>query len=653
VRPALLKLLMVAVIGLLALASQAVQAAQAQSAGPPTAVILHDGSGSMWGIMDGDKQAKLYSSRDTLRELLLKAAPQSRVGFTAFGHRRKGDCSDIEAMVPPEAGSADRIVGILEKFNPRGKGPLANGLREAAKSLGPGTSGSIILIHDGIDNCQQDACAAAFDIQKTNPKVAIHIVSLGLTKPDIERMACVAKTTGGTQFEANDQAAIATAITEAFKLAGLDAAMLAPQATAPAIAEAASGPPGLRLTVSLAEGGAMLTAPIGWHISKDGTNGTAVVERRSPEINEALPPGRYIVKAQYGLVTRTQALDVKDTGPTVSRLVLNAGSLILTAQASKLGDRLIEPVVTIKPAASGDAGTSAEPLWISSEATAELIVPAGTYTIAVRDGLAGADATTTVAPGAEARTNVVLETGQLELRASAFDGGPPLDRVVFMIAIDDPDALQGRREIARSATPNPQFTLQAGTYYVTARLGKNEIRERIAISTGDIVKKTLVLDIARLSATASLQGAQLPTGLPMIYRVFETTGEKQLVAHSTAAEPQFELKAGRYKVEAQLGTLNVRSSQLIDITPGKDRKTTFKLDAAEVRLGGTLQTASATTDSRVEIRDSSGRTVWRSRRGDTRSALLSPGTYTVRIETNGQPSEKPVELKAGEQRVIE
>jgi Ca-activated chloride channel homolog len=75
--------------------------ALAQTASPPNAVIVLDGSGSMWGIMEGDKEAKFYTSRTVLGELLLKASPQSRIGFTALGHRRKGDCSDIEVMAPP------------------------------------------------------------------------------------------------------------------------------------------------------------------------------------------------------------------------------------------------------------------------------------------------------------------------------------------------------------------------------------------------------------------------------------------------------------------------------------------------------------------------------------------------------------------------
>ncbi len=642
----------VLIASLLGLGTASPQPAEAQAPSAPNAVIVLDGSGSMWGTMEGDKEAKFYASRAFLRDLLIKAPPQSRIGFASFGHRRKGDCSDAEVVAPPEVGSAERIIAALEKLNPRGKGPVSLGLREAAKSLGPGTAGAIMLIHDGLDNCQQDMCAAAADIAKTNPNLAIHVISLGLAKPEAERIACVAQTTGGKQFEAQDQASIGLALEEAFKLTSLDGqAAAVPQAAAPPPADA-SGPPGLRLTASLADAGPMLAAPVSWRISKDGADAAALIERRSPEINEALPPGTYAIVAKYGLVTRRATLDVTDNGPTTARLALNAGTLVLTAKANKLGDTLLEPALTVTPAA-GQGGAASEPIWIGRETAAELIVPAGDYVVAVRDGLAGANATISVTAGSRATADIVLESGRLELTASAYENGPPLDRAVFLIAIDDPDAPQGRREIARTATPNPQFILPAGTYYVTARLGANEVRERVALSASDVIKKTVVLGTARLSLSTALQGAVLPAGTPVVYRVFEAAGAKRLVAHSTATDPQFELTAGRYRIEAQAGTLNVKSSEAVDIVAGKDGKATIKLEAAQVSLGPDLQTAAASAVSRVEIRDASGRTVWRSRRGDTRSAVLAPGKYTVRIETSGQPAEQPIDLKTGEQKILQ
>ena len=111
----------------------------------------------------------------------------------SFGQRRRADCSDVEVVTPPEAGPGERIAGLADKLNPRGKGPVALAIREAAKQVPAGTAASIILLHDGPDNCQQDPCAAAAEVAKANPKLVIDVIGIGLEKADAQRMACVAE----------------------------------------------------------------------------------------------------------------------------------------------------------------------------------------------------------------------------------------------------------------------------------------------------------------------------------------------------------------------------------------------------------------------------------------------------------------------------
>ena len=184
----------------------------AHSDSTPPVLIIVDGSGSMWGKMDGDETAKLYGTRDRLRERLAAAPAQSRIGLASFGHRRKGDCSDVEIVTPIEAGGLPATLAALDQLNPKGKGPLTAAVREGAKAIGPGSSGHIVLIHDNADNCGQDICAAASDIAKSNPELRIHVVSLGLAKPERERMQCLAATTKGLQFDASSQADVAEAL---------------------------------------------------------------------------------------------------------------------------------------------------------------------------------------------------------------------------------------------------------------------------------------------------------------------------------------------------------------------------------------------------------------------------------------------------------
>ena len=73
------------------------------------------------------------AARDVLKQALPKAAPMS-LGLTAYGHRRTGDCSDVEVAVPLAKSNAERIATYLDKYNPKGKGPLGNALKSRGRS---------------------------------------------------------------------------------------------------------------------------------------------------------------------------------------------------------------------------------------------------------------------------------------------------------------------------------------------------------------------------------------------------------------------------------------------------------------------------------------------------------------------------------------
>ena len=627
--------------------SMAILAPRAIADTAPPVLIIVDGSGSMWGKMEGDQTAKLYGVRDLLRERLLAAPAQSRIGLGSFGHRRKGDCGDVEIITPIEAGGSEGAIAALDELNPRGKGPLTAAVREAAKTMGAGAGGHIILVHDNADNCNQDVCAAANDIAKSNPALRVHVLSLGLAKPERDRMQCLAATTKGLQFDAANQAGIAAALTDIFKSAALDATL--PPAAAPAPAAAAppppevKGPPGLRLSASLSDGGAAVDAALSWRITKAGAapETPPLVERKSREINEPVEPGRYSVAVTYGLIQRTQDIDVGGDGPTVQRLALAGGRLEVSATANRQGDQLTAPVMTIMALPAGDA-SPASVLWIGREARASLVVPAGKYTIEVADGLARTTQTVEIKPGSVARADLILDTGRLELTATAFAGGPGLERVLYLISADDPSAPAGRREVARSAAPLASFILQAGTYYITARHGAGEHRDQVAISSGDVVKRTLVLGVGKLTVKPQILQITAQPDRATVTRVFEADASKRLVGQSTAPSPVFILNAGRYRVEAQIGKSNIRAERIVELAAGADIASVIDLQAAAIDISGIPSPA-----TQAALRDNAGRVVWRSRAGHDYKAVVAPGEYLLQIDGSGVSTEKRISVKPG------
>ena len=144
------------------------------------AIVILDASGSMWAQIEG--KTRIEIARDTLKEVLAGVPAELELGFMAYGHRTKGDCADIELLVPPEAGTADRIIGAAMSLNPRGKTPLSDAVRQAATELRyTEDNATVVLITDGIETCEADPCALATELEAAGVDFTVNVVGFGLS----------------------------------------------------------------------------------------------------------------------------------------------------------------------------------------------------------------------------------------------------------------------------------------------------------------------------------------------------------------------------------------------------------------------------------------------------------------------------------------
>lgn len=628
-------------------------AASAQDAeAPPTAMFVIDGSGSMWGKLGSDPRAKLEVVRDTMRAVLPNLRPEARVGLAAFGHRRRGNCGDAEVILEPDANGKERLAVPVEKLNAMGKAPLALALREAAAAIHGATPASIVLIHDDVDNCGQDVCAIAAEIARTSPGLVIHTIGIGLDQPRLQQISCVAQQTGGKIWNAQDATGLASAVGQAVDLAHLQST---PSPTAAEPAEgvpaeskaAANAPPGLYLSAGLGSNSATLDSPVHWRISK--ADGELVRQATAPTLNEMLPPGSYEVEARLGLASTHQTVEVTADAPTSVRVDLNAGVLKMLARPGRTAQPLPGSVFTVAKADSSAAGA---PLWIGRELQPEIVLPAGDYRVTAENGAARQEQTVKITAATGTTFDAMLATGRLELSATrgalSGQGDPVTDAVTYILYEDDPDAPQGRREVGRSGAAAPDFTLPAGTYYVTARMPTAEVREQIAIGAGDVVKRALPLSLAQIQLAATLDGAPVPANMPLTFRVVRLDTEPREIVRTTSQEPDIDLSAGRYRIEASLGATNVIAATEFALAAGQAQKLTLKLEAGNV----TLKRGGGGGDTFWEIRDDKQRTVLRSSQPEP-TVLLAPGRYVVSADTPDRPLTITIEVKAGEHRTFD
>lgn len=183
----------------------------AQSTG--SAILVLDGSGSMWGQIDGT--AKITIAQDMVQKLLVDLPKDHSLGLTVYGHRRKGDCSDIETLVMPEMQTRDAIGSAVRAIKPKGKTPMTDAVIAAAKALRyTEEKATVILVSDGIETCAPDPCAAARALETAGIDFTAHVVGFDVSDPKaLAQMQCMARETGGRFMTASNADELGDALT--------------------------------------------------------------------------------------------------------------------------------------------------------------------------------------------------------------------------------------------------------------------------------------------------------------------------------------------------------------------------------------------------------------------------------------------------------
>ncbi len=167
------------------------------------AIIVFDASGSMWGQLDG--KTKIEIAKKTLADVVTNWNEEKQLGLLAYGHRRKGDCKDIETLVPVSKINKAAMISKVNKINPKGKTPISASIRMAADELKfTEDNATVILISDGKETCNANPCDTAAELEKLGVNFTAHVIGFGVDKKTSEQLQCIAKNTGGLYFPANN-----------------------------------------------------------------------------------------------------------------------------------------------------------------------------------------------------------------------------------------------------------------------------------------------------------------------------------------------------------------------------------------------------------------------------------------------------------------
>ncbi len=174
-------------------------------------MIVFDASGSMWGQIEG--QTKIEIARKAMDDISQGFAPNQVVGLMAYGHRRKGDCGDIEVLVEPVAGAASQISQRVSGIQPKGKTPLSQAVKVAAEQLKfTENKAEVVLITDGVETCDMDPCGVAAELENLGVDFTAHVIGFGLSADQGKQVSCMADITGGQYVPAANASALNEAL---------------------------------------------------------------------------------------------------------------------------------------------------------------------------------------------------------------------------------------------------------------------------------------------------------------------------------------------------------------------------------------------------------------------------------------------------------
>ena len=174
-------------------------------------VLVLDASGSMWGQIEG--RAKIEIAKEVMAELIDQIPADFQTGLTVYGHRRKGDCKDIEMVIPVGPHNAAAMKTKIQGINPKGKTPLSEAVRQAAQALRyTEERATVVLVSDGLETCNVDPCALAAELAMSGVDFTVHVIGFDISKEDQGRLRCLADKTGGLFLAASDAGSLRDAL---------------------------------------------------------------------------------------------------------------------------------------------------------------------------------------------------------------------------------------------------------------------------------------------------------------------------------------------------------------------------------------------------------------------------------------------------------
>ncbi len=643
--------------------------ANAQSGASRDQVMLVlDASGSMWGQIDG--VSKIEIAREQIADMVGAWDPAIDLGLISYGHRERGACGDIEIVRAPGPLDADAFTSSVNGLSPLGMTPLTDSVRLAAETMRYSEQkATVILLSDGLENCEADPCALARELESVGIDFTAHVIGFDIDAAEAAELSCLAETTGGEFFLAGNADTLTASLRQTVE------AIAEPEPEPEIVVEPApepepepepvpEGPTGLTAQAKLCETCDLLTEGVFWTLLAPGSAADGAPEQIATDGRAAvefeLDAGDYVLRARVGEVIRDMPVAVDPGQVTEAILNLRAGNLRLRAEAAPGGTPLEDSMFYRVYSAEVGLNGEREQITSSGRAIETFTLSDGPYHIVARHGDAFAAQDVEVREGALSDITIDMNVGYVRVGAIPTAGAETLQDNMFYRVFEQQADLQGNRsEVTTSGAPEPLFRLPAGDYLLVGRHGEAFAEQAFSVSADALTTVSLDMNVGYLRVTSTMAEGMPPLDSGVFYRVNEgqadLAGNRDTVTSSGSAESLFRLTEGAYQLVTRHGAAFTTTD--ISVTAGRLAESMIVLGTAILRAQAVTEEGGAPLSGGVfwtvlasEEDLSGGREQIVSDGLAQPQLIVKAGDYLLRVRHEGEEFDFPFSLSPGEIR---
>ncbi len=190
-----------------------------QALSDASVIVILDASGSMAEKIGPD--TKMDIAKKAVSDFLNEMPASVNTGLIVYGQEGSGSeadknlsCQGIQEVVKLGKNNGNNIISAMDSFSPKGWTPIAGSL-EFAKNIfsekDKTDKNYLILVSDGVEDCNGDPIAAARDIKLEFPNIDLGVIGFATDSQAHDSLTKIASIGGGSYMSANSSSDISKA----------------------------------------------------------------------------------------------------------------------------------------------------------------------------------------------------------------------------------------------------------------------------------------------------------------------------------------------------------------------------------------------------------------------------------------------------------